>query len=204
VRAGVLSSTRQIGCCRRKSWRKIKVTTNAPINSIHLCSRPPLGFLIANQLASRFFSARSSYPGSLMRTSEVGCPRGSIELSNGASGSEARSTTMISSKTNRAEGKNTLGLVSCTMAATWICVLVLWTTYPHWLISNNAGPSLRVIESLCEHGKALVPTNHSDIWNHALNESKAEKHRSKVVGWFRGAVRIPYRAFATCPPRPAC
>lgn len=99
---------------------------------------------------------------------------------------------MKSSNTDPAEARDTFGLVFCATAVFCICGQLLWATYQQWVFSNHAEQSLRVIESLCEQQRAIVPLNHSDIWNHILDESKTEQHRSKVVEWLRGAVKIPY------------
>ena len=105
---------------------------------------------------------------------------------------ETYSTTMVSFKIVRAEGKYTLTLVFCTTAALWICGLALWTTYQNWVISDYEGTSLRVIEPLCKQDRSIIPTKHSDIWNYILSQSKTERHRSEVVDRLGGAVRIPY------------
>ena len=84
------------------------------------------------------------------------------------------------------------GLIFCATAVLGMCGQLLWATYQHWVISNHAEQYLRVIGSLCEQERAIVPINHPDIWNYVLNESKSEQHRLKVVEWLRGAVKIPY------------
>jgi len=99
---------------------------------------------------------------------------------------------MKSSKTGPAGSKDVFGLVFCATAALWICGQLLWATYQHYVISNHTEQSLLVTGSICEQERAIVPINHPDIWNYVLNESKTEQHRSKVVEWLRGAVKIPY------------
>lgn len=83
------------------------------------------------------------------------------------------------------------GLVFCATAVLWISGQLLWATYQHRVVSGHAEQSLHISKSLCKQEQAIVPVNHSDIWNHILNESKTEQHRLKVVEWLRGAVEIP-------------
>ena len=99
---------------------------------------------------------------------------------------------MKSSQTDPAKSKDMFGLVFCATAALWICGQLLWATYQHCVISNHAEQLIRVTGSLCEQERAIVPIDHPDIWNHVLKESESEQHRSKVVEWLRGAVKIPY------------
>jgi hypothetical protein len=95
-------------------------------------------------------------------------------------------------RTDSAEGRDMTGLIFCATAVLFMCGQLLWATYQHWVILNHPEQYLGITESLCEQERAIVPINHSDIWNYTLNESKTEKHRLKVVEWLRGAVKIPY------------
>jgi len=188
VRAGVLLSTRRTGHCRR-SWRKIKVTINTLTNLIHRCSRFHWDTI---------FSGRPPYsPSPPIRA--FFCPirvRSSLDHSHlhvpsQTLSPEAHSTTMRSSKTDTAEGRDVFGLVFCAMAVLWISGQLLWGTYQHQVVSNHAEQSLHIFGSLCKQEQAIIPIDHSDIWNHMLKESKTKQHRSKVVEWLRGAVKIP-------------
>lgn len=90
------------------------------------------------------------------------------------------------------KGRDMFGLVFCATAVLWISGQLLWTTYQHRVVPDHAEQSLHISKSLCKQEQAIAPVNHSDVWSHVLSESKTEQHRSKVVEWLRGAVKIPY------------
>ena len=68
------------------------------------------------------------------------------------------------------------------MMILWISALLVWIIYDHVFVA----------QSLYKQEQAIIPTDRFEIWNYTLNESKTEGHRSGVVEWLRGAVKIPY------------
>lgn len=190
VRAGALSSTRRTGDCRR-SWRKIKVTTNTLTNLIHRCSRFHWDTLFSGRPPySLSRDARAFFVPS--ESDHLILDHSHLYVRSQTSSPEAHSTTRRSSKTDPTKGRDMFGLVFCATAVLWISGQLLWTTYQHRVVPDHAEQSLHISKSLCKQEQAIAPVNHSDIWSHVLSESKTEQHRSKVVEWLRGAVKIPY------------